>query len=70
MNEFKNDLQKLFPNLSPITINSRITFLTNPIYLITYTGSYNGINQTIDEADKQLPGLKLFTSGYVDDVST
>jgi hypothetical protein len=56
--------------IKEIDESTYLNLKTNPIYLITYTGPYDGTNQTIDEADEQLPGLKLFTSGYVDDVST
>ena len=35
----------------------------DPSYQTTYTGIYNEKEQTIDEADKQIPGVKLFVTG-------
>jgi hypothetical protein len=32
----------------------------NSLYQVTYIGTYLGITQTIDMADKQLPGLKIY----------
>jgi hypothetical protein len=34
----------------------------NPLYQITYIGLYNNKPQSLDDAEKQLPGLKLFLS--------
>lgn len=32
----------------------------DPLYKTTYIGEYNNIIQTIEDAEKQIPGLKLF----------
>jgi hypothetical protein len=32
----------------------------NPLYQTTYIGKYQGKTQTIDDAEKQLPGMKAF----------
>lgn len=34
----------------------------NPIYQTTYVGYYNNKTQSLEDAEKQLPGLKLFLS--------
>ena len=36
------------------------SFLTNPLYQTTFTGTYQGKNQTIEDAEKQMPGLVSF----------
>jgi hypothetical protein len=58
-------IQKI--NVNPITIKevdekSYISVRGNPLYKTTFTGNYNGINQNIDQADAQIPGLKTFLS--------
>jgi len=40
--------------------NSYISLQNNPIYQTTFIGRYNGIFQTADQADQQIPGVKLF----------
>jgi hypothetical protein len=35
----------------------------NPIYQTTYVGVYNGKNQTLDQAEKQMPGIETFLLG-------
>lgn len=32
----------------------------NPIYQTTFIGEYNGIFQTVDQAEQQVPGVKVF----------
>jgi hypothetical protein len=54
-------------NVNPIIIKevdekSYISVRGNPLYKTTFTGTYNNINQTIDQAEKQMPGLKTFLS--------
>ena len=50
-------------NISPITIkevseNTYGNFINDPLYQITYVGP----NQSIDQANNQLPGLKVWLS--------
>lgn len=52
-------------NISPILIKeideqTYINLQKDPLYKITYTGTYNDKFQSIDEAEKQLPGVKAF----------
>jgi hypothetical protein len=54
-------------NVNPIIIKevdekSYISVRGNPLYKTTYTGIYNNINQTIEQAEKQIPGLTAFLS--------
>jgi hypothetical protein len=54
-------------NVNPIIIKkvdekSYISVQGNPLYKTTFTGTYNNISQTIDQAEKQMPGLKTFLS--------
>ena len=54
-------------NVNPIIIKevdekSYISVRGNPLYKTTFIGSYNGVNQTIDQAETQMPGLKTFLS--------
>jgi hypothetical protein len=49
--------------IKEIDESTYLTLKTNPIYITTYIGQYNGVNQTIAQADNQLPGLNLFVSG-------
>jgi hypothetical protein len=58
-------IQKI--NVNPIIIKevdekSYISVRGNPLYKTTYTGIYNNINQTIDQAETQIPGLTAFLS--------
>jgi hypothetical protein len=51
-------------NISPITIkevseNTYSNFINDPLYQITYVGP----NQSIDQANNQLPGLKIWLLG-------
>ena len=41
---------------------SYISVRGNPLYKTTFTGIYNNINQTTDQAEKQIPGLTAFLS--------
>ena len=50
-------------NISPITIkevseNTYSNFINDPLYQTTYVGP----NQSIDQANNQLPGLKVWLS--------
>jgi hypothetical protein len=54
-------------NINPIIIKSidEKTYLSlqgNPLYKTTFVGNYNGVNQNVDQADTQMPGLKTFLS--------
>jgi hypothetical protein len=54
-------------NVNPIIIKevdekSYISVQGNPLYKTTFTGTYNNTNQTIDQAEKQIPGLTAFLS--------
>jgi hypothetical protein len=58
-------IQKI--NVNPIIIKevdekSYISVRGNPLFKTTFIGNYNGVNQTIDQAEKQMPGLKTFLS--------
>lgn len=37
--------------------------LNNPLFQTTFVGKHNGINQSIDQANIQIPGLKSFLVG-------
>ena len=55
-------------NINPIIIKSidektYISLQGNPLYQTTFIGNYNGVNQTIDQADAQMPGLRTFLGG-------
>jgi hypothetical protein len=55
-------------NINPIIIKSLdektyISLQGNPLYKTTFIGNYNGVNQNIDQADAQIPGLKTFLEG-------
>ena len=55
-------------NINPIIIKevdekSYISVRENPLYKTTFVGNYNGVNQTIDQADAQMPGLRTFLGG-------
>jgi hypothetical protein len=55
-------------NVQPIIIkevdeNTYESLQNNPIYQTTYVGVYNGNNQTPDQAEKQMPGIKTFLLG-------
>jgi hypothetical protein len=54
-------------NVNPITIKeidekSYTSLQGTPLYKTTFIGSYNGVNQNIDQAEAQIPGLKTFLS--------
>jgi hypothetical protein len=54
-------------NVNPIIIKevdekSYVSLQGIPLYKTTFIGSYNSVNQTIDQAEKQMPGLKTFLS--------
>lgn len=58
-------IQKI--NVNPIIIKevdekSYISVRGNPLYKTTFIGTYNNINQTTDQAEAQMPGLKTFLS--------
>ena len=58
-------IQKI--NVNPIIIKevdekSYISVRGNPLYKTTFIGTYNNINQTTDQAETQMPGLKTFLS--------
>jgi hypothetical protein len=36
---------------------------SNPLYQTTYIGIYNNKSQTLDQANQQIPGLKIFLTG-------
>jgi hypothetical protein len=55
-------------NINPIIIKSLdektyISLQGNPLYKTTFIGNYNGVNQNLDQADTQIPGLKTFLGG-------
>ncbi len=52
-------------NEQPIIIkeideNTYKSLITNSLYQVTFIGTYQGKTQSIDEAEKQLPGIKAF----------
>ena len=54
-------------NVNPIIIKevdekSYISVRGNPLYKTTFIGNYNGVNQNVDQAEKQIPGLTAFLS--------
>lgn len=54
-------------NINPIIIKeidekSYTSLQGTPLYKTTFIGSYNGVNQNIDQAEAQMPGLKTFLS--------
>jgi hypothetical protein len=54
-------------NVNPIIIKevdekSYISVQGSPLFKTTFIGTYNNTNQTIDQAEKQMPGLKTFLS--------
>jgi hypothetical protein len=58
-------IQKI--NVNPIIIKevdekSYNSVQGSPLFKTTFIGNYNGVNQTIDQAEKQMPGLKTFLS--------
>jgi len=55
-------------NENPIIIRaiseeSYQTLQSDPIYQTTYVGTYQGKPKSIDEADREMPGLKIFLLG-------
>ena len=42
---------------------SYISVRGTPLYKTTFIGSYNNVNQNVDQAEKQMPGLKTFLGG-------
>jgi hypothetical protein len=58
-------IQKI--NVNPIIIKevdekSYISVRGNPLYKTTFIGVYNGVDQNLDKAEAQMPGLKTFLS--------
>jgi len=54
-------------NVNPITIKeidekSYTSLQGTPLYKTTFVGNYNGVNQNVDQAEAQVPGLKTFLS--------
>ena len=54
-------------NVNPIIIKevdekSYISLQGTPLYKTTFIGNYNGVDQTIDQAEAQMPILKTFLS--------
>jgi hypothetical protein len=54
-------------NVNPIIIKevdekSYISVQGNPLYKTTFIGTYNSVDQTINQAEAQMPGLKTFLS--------
>jgi hypothetical protein len=54
-------------NVNPIIIKevdekSYISVRGNPLYKTTFIGVYNGVDQNLDKAESQMPGLKTFLS--------
>jgi hypothetical protein len=54
-------------NVNPIIIKevdekSYISVRGNPLYKTTFIGIYDGVDQNLDKAETQLPGLKTFLS--------
>jgi hypothetical protein len=54
-------------NVNPIIIKevdekSYISVRGNLLYKTTFIGIYNGVDQNLDQAEKQMPGLKTFLS--------
>jgi hypothetical protein len=52
-------------NEQPIIIkeideNTYKSLITNSLYQVTFIGTYQGKTQSIDEAERQLPGIKAF----------
>lgn len=50
-------------NINPILIRqiseqTYINIKNNPLYVVTYIGTYNGIQKNIDDASKQIPELE------------
>ena len=55
-------------NVNPIIIKevdekSYISVQGNPLYKTTFTGIYNNINQSLIQANDQMPGLRTFLGG-------
>jgi hypothetical protein len=48
--------------IKSIDENTYIRLQSDPLYKITFIGTYNNKNQTLDDAEKELPGLKDFLS--------
>jgi hypothetical protein len=54
-------------NINPIIIKeidekSYTSLQGTPLYKTTFIGNYNGVNQNVDQAEAQVPGLKTFLS--------
>jgi hypothetical protein len=54
-------------NVNPIIIKeidekSYTSLQGTPLYKTTFIGNYNGVNQNVDQAEAQIPGLKTFLS--------
>ena len=55
-------------NSNPITIKeidekTYVSLQGNSLYKTTFIGIYNGINQILDQANTQMPGLRTFLIG-------
>ena len=46
--------------IKEIDENTYKSLITNSLYQVTFIGTYQGKTQSIDEAEKQLPGIKAF----------
>lgn len=46
--------------IKSIDENTYVKLQNDPLYKTTFIGAYNNKNQTPDEAEKQLPGIKAF----------
>jgi hypothetical protein len=55
--------------IKEIDENTYLNLKNNPLYITTYTGLYNNINQTPSQAIEQLPGLDIFLSDVDSDGS-
>jgi hypothetical protein len=52
-------------NVNPILIKqideqTYLNLKTDPLYIVTYTGNYKGVNQTANDAYKQIPELETW----------
>ena len=55
-----NEKPTIIKEINEDTYNS---LKLNPLYQTTYTGVYNNKNQSIEEANKQMPGITTFLIG-------
>jgi hypothetical protein len=54
------------PFIREIDEESYNNLQNNGLYKTTFVGTYKGVTQTIDDADKQLPGVKIFKENSLD----